>query len=242
MFKEYKESQTPTPTLATEVIAHTENSYRDNSTFEEILSSLSFEVGKNIPSTEAIEKLSQSDNLIADKVNILLAALGEKPSSVVVYVSEEWQDGEEEEHISAERTATMLDLARSLELHVCTRDTIEHESHTGLSRNRRAFSLSLSQHNAEILNEVFWTKDTAEELILGKVLGFPDTAVAAYAAQDGMIPVDQLQHETLDDKLFIQFRMSAENADAEIQTVRRWARAVKEADVLLYNQVKLARA
>jgi hypothetical protein len=242
MLQKYQEHHLPTPSLDHEVTSPAETIRLNNSDFEDFLASLDFEVQKGSPSPEAIERLRNSNLPIFNKITLLLTALGEKSASSIVVSSEDWMDGEPEKELPEDTASEVLEIAPALGLHVCTRDILDSsEEELGTHWRTRLYSVSLSEQNAQILRDVFRSKDKIDDLILGKVLGFPDTAVAAYVAQDEMISANEYPHETLEDKVFSQFRMSAENYNTELQTVRRWAQAVKKADELLYNEALLTR-
>ena len=242
MIQEYKEPRFPTATLSPEVDSHIEMTHQDNSDFENFLAGLDFEVQKCSPSPQSIEQLREAYSLpIFNRVSMLLAALGEKPASSVVISSEDWRTGELENDLPEYIASKVFESATALGLHVRTRDILDSNEELDTHWKSRLYSVSLSERNAEVLAQVMWSKDPVDELILGKVLGFPDTAVVAYATQGEMVSSDEHPHETLEDKTFTQFRLSAGNYNAELQTVRRWTHAIKQADQIFYNQAMRTR-
>ena len=234
MLQEYKETPFPVTIPDHETNGRTETMDQDNSEFEDFLASLDFGVQKRSPSPQAIEKLRESNLPIPNRVNMLLTALGERPASAILVGSGSWKTGEQESGLPENRATEVLELATALGLHVRIRDHLGSNEKLDLHWKDRLFSVSLSEQNAEVLDSTFWPKDEVDELVLGKVLGFPDTAIATYVAQGEM--VSATDHETLEDRAFSVFRMSAGNYKTELQTVRRWASAVRNADETLYNQ------
>lgn len=219
--------------LSTESLATLSDAQLEHISLESILRNLDFSVEKQYPSPESIRLLEESSIFLFDKICMLLAALGEKPASLTAFHLDSWKDGEEEKKVSEEQTLEICTVAEQLGLKTGIMDTPVKWS-TEDNAKIRTVGVSLSESNLELLMRTHREYSIASELLLGKVLGFPDTSVIAYATQEGMVPVDQLNLEG--DKAFTSFRLSEKDEIAEMETVYRWADAVAKASPLLYRE------
>lgn len=205
----------------------------------EILGTLDFSVEKHTLSEEAIIGLETANFSFTEKVPMLLAAMGEKPASLVCTGCDlnRWSSKE----VFETESRVIVDTAEKLGLYVCVKDDVEPEDDAqGRRRMNRHFCLSRSEENANILNMAYTIGgrgSDADELILGKVLGFPDTAITAFVTGEDLLRPKELPTDT-PDLVFAQFMMSRSNFKQELLTVHGWSEAVKSASPAIYDYYK----
>ncbi len=221
---------------AEKALAYARQAHQDGVSFETILSNLNFSVEKATLSSEAIQKLNELDIFVYKKFDILLAALGEKPATHLTFTLDEWNAGNKGEESFKKEAEKLFATTTALGLYAATDTRIFEDAEAG-AYQVESFSFSRSQENARLTSRLFWSLEQSDELVLGKLLGFPDTAISAFVSETGMIAVDHLPSAIPEDGAFISFRMSTANVEEEIKTVRRWAAATKAADEALYYEI-----
>jgi len=86
-------------------------------------------------------------------------------------------------------------------------------------------------------------KDNKESLLTGTLLGYPASAVKAYVeGEEKLLPVEA-EKTTIPEQIinsgymvFLQFRLSKEHWEDELETVKKWSDEVKRFDPALYER------
>jgi hypothetical protein len=148
------------------------------------------------------------------KVEVLLAALGMKPATLMDVSNAEYDRNQ------AEYTRT----AGKLGLWTC---------HFKYGDAGWLINVGQTKESLIELHDAFQSRD---ECRLGTVMGYPATAVAAYAAGTAVSArfILDLDPEA---QSFVQYKVSPENAAAEVDVARRWAHAVEAVSPQIYNEM-----
>ena len=89
------------------------------------------------------------------------------------------------------------------------------------------------------LNELLNTDPLVDHEKFGLLMGFPPSAVKAFLDKKLMSMEDERKIlEENPDIVFSNFRLSQDNGQAEIETLRRWSNAIKEATPDIYQKLK----
>jgi hypothetical protein len=183
---------------------------------------------------EAIKQLEDTDMFLQDKVEMLLAALGEKPVTYLPIASPEWKEGEDVQYVSDEEYEQYTGLAAGLGLrgHV-----FEHMStfEDGASQIKREIIVSRREDVLELYDTVSGMETDLDRQVAGFLFGYPPTAVDAYINGQGVSAkkTGDYSPETL---AFAWFKVSPDNAAADVAVMHRWAQAIKQASPKLYAE------
>lgn len=184
------------------------------------------------PSVEAIEQLEKADLWIIDKRNLLLVELGEKPAAMPHVASEIWDDGDEPKAISNEERQKLEETASALGLLI---DAGQDKLLSVGNRRQlvRPYLIAKNQENLELLKEAYIKND---DTLYGQAFGYPETAIEAFV-QNRHTGGDIIESGDADAIAFTDFSLSAENAENELATGKRWAEATKTASPQIYGQI-----
>jgi hypothetical protein len=214
---------------------------------------------------EALRELEDMPIWTGNKLELLLAAVGEKPASIVEFDSAEWTHGEPEPPFDDATYRQLLDIASKLGLHVLVaewtasitksyqklidtrpnmlpdaRQKLEEKMGHGSMQKNRELLVSRSAETLDKLASIDRLDPHAPEQRydqrLGAILGFPPTAVQAYV-EGRAISARQAGEQDPATLAFAQFAVSPENAATELETARRWAQSIKEVSPKIYEQV-----
>ncbi len=199
------------------------------------------------PDPEAVKSLEELDCMyVVDQAYVLLASLGEKPATGVDLISQRWNDGEKPKTLSEEEFTQMVQVAKALGLHAYSTDSLVKRSSTEENQAYRSIAFSRSPdavaaltYLSELPDSLFdASRPDAYQLFrsLGKVFGYPKTAIDAFTDHSGVSLEDIGEHD-LAILAFGQFKFSREHNQDEREVVRRWAEAVKKVSPTIYNKM-----
>jgi len=152
---------------------------------------------------EAVRSLEASSIFVPSKVEILLAALEEKPAALLEVPAKPGYDPEE-----------YLQLVGALGL---------WSSRIPMGSVGTILTISRSEESLVALNDAFQDYD---EQGMGAAFGYPPTATEAFIQGRG-ISARSLEDADPEAVAFISYKVSPENAATEIAVAKRWARAVE---------------
>jgi hypothetical protein len=191
------------------------------------------------PSPESIKQLEEASIFLPDKIDILLASTGDKPSALIFLNSEEWEPGEDNKDISTEADKELRVLAESLGLHICSRDVDMIDSYGG--QKIRFYMVSRSIDTLAALatiedEEIDLDLGARKNQLRGELLGYPETATDAFIDGTG-ISYKEAEIHDLEIIAFGGFAYSPNNTHLEMQTALAWASEVKKTSPTLYGQL-----
>jgi hypothetical protein len=212
---------------------------------------------------EALHELEDMPGGTRVKLELLLAALSEKPASMVEFDFVNWTHGEAEPPLDDAKYHQLVEIARKLGLHVHaieqvgsqtenlqklidtrpdmppdTRQTLEARMGKGDMQKNRSLLVSRSAERLDELKSIHSLDPHTSQYDqrLGAILGFPPTATKAYV-EGSAISARQAGEQDPSTLAFAQFMVSPENATEELETARRWAQSIQEVSPKIYEQV-----
>ncbi len=193
------------------------------------------------PSPESIKQLEEASIFLPHKIDILLASTGDKPAALIFLNSDEWEPGEEEKNISPEGDEELRAIAEALGLHICNKDDVFMFDSGGGQK----FRMYMVSRSIDTLATLATIEDEGidhgngirRDRLLGKLLGYPETATDAFVAGTAIGDKDAGIHD-LEAIAFGQFAYSSDpdNIGLELETVHAWAKKVEKISPRLYRQ------
>jgi hypothetical protein len=176
------------------------------------------------------------------KAIILWVADGKKPATWQQFVSEKWEQGAQETRITPQKWHYIDQLLSNLGLvyttRTCLNDTMFVQPKDGrhLWVERGDVFIARKISNARELADAVERKDDDS---IGRLLGFPESAVIAYVAKD-TIPLDQRPSFTNDisheEMKFLNHMVSKDNWQKEISYLPIFASDIKRISPAIYKQ------
>jgi len=183
--------------------------------------------------TEAVKTLETIDMLSIDKAWILLVFGGLKPTALLVLESGIWANDEAEKQINPEKWRTLQSVLEGLKLEYSTKTDV-----IGINKHMRTLSIFIAK-DKKLLKKVVNAHAHDDEESLGKLFGFPATAVQAYLESTCLDP-SELPESTADvsaeDMCFLNHRLSRSNWMEEINYLPAYAKYVKKLSPIIYEQ------
>jgi len=192
-----------------------------------------FEKGKK----EAIEKIKEMDLMLPHHRNLVLVMIGERPLTTFSFTTEL-----EKKEMGEQFFEKLKEVVEKANL------SIERVEETDEEKKVVTNYFYVAQ-NKEIISEAHKAEARGDHETLGKLYGFPETAVKAFAeAAKNPEKEKELLFEDQKDFLnslseeerkqiakerllgFFDFRLSKAHWREELETVRRWKRALEEED------------
>jgi len=158
-----------------------------------------------------------------DKANLILTLLNVKPSSHV-----DFHRGRVSEPTGFEEILKKCGLyfEREVEYRRYHPDVIDHTAD---------YFISSDFKKAQELHEA-WNADN--DIVAGIALGFPKTAVLAYAKErNKLLTMEETDFLKKKFKINIPFRVTKDNWREEIKVAEDWARALKQYAPRVYNEI-----
>lgn len=209
--------------------------------------------------TREIEQLPLLDE---DKVNLLLVWRGLKLATNINFIFKEWAPGSPEPVLSSKRKKIrieeLLQLLGKIGLSAVAEKEFRLEPEFIVENNNRGILngmesqmifVSPSLETAEELAEN-WPKEEGdlEGKNLGRLFGFPQTAIEAYVkyAKDGfqdknefMMKRSEIPEEirNKDYFAFVGFGLSKEHWQEELETAKKWAAEIQKLSPTLYAEI-----
>ena len=191
---------------------------------------------------EEIEKSNFPPNI---KMNLLLTVAGEKPAfyepGFIDYKEVNNKELEEKRENIEERMDRALSLLEKLELPTITgKDKIIDE---GEEIGEEYWIIGgKDKKSLERLKEIH-EQEAPDLEELGKAFGFPETAARAFSkGQDFLAPVEEvdqrLENEEEGLSNFLNFRLSKDHFDEELEFVKRRKKLIKKISPDLYKEIK----
>lgn len=184
---------------------------------------------------ELIEDLPLSaDHLIY----LVLIVAGKKPAAWLQYSSHIWREGDAPRHIPAEDRAliesSLQQLGLSYKIESRITDAGLNQPANGRRRHHELLDIFVAKNDGALAS-LLSAREAKNWRALGTVLGYPQTAVDAFA--DGKsIGKDELPIEVQlsEPAQFIGFKLSPDNWKDELQEVETWATYIKENTPIVY--------
>jgi hypothetical protein len=200
--------------------------------FEKIPERVSnFEKGKK----EAIEKIKEMDLLLPHHRDLVLVMIGEKPLTFFSFATEL-----EKKEMGEQFFEKLKDAAEKANLSIEKVEEVDEE-------RRVVNNYFYVAQNKEIIYEALEAEKKGDHETLGKLYGYPETAAKAFAeAEKNPEKEKELLFEDQRDFLkslseedrkqiakerllgFFEFRLSKAHWREELETVRRWKKALEE--------------
>jgi hypothetical protein len=217
---------------------------------EKIMIDSEQEIGKL--TTEIVERVEKSRLETFDKVNFLLTKLGLKPASVLEIPIQlkalEEKDAKETSNFSSEQDMQEIiemisssGLKSQSEIRIINasyRSRQEPESGKYFEGEWKSIEIFIAnnQENLEKISKA-WKSDDIESI--GKVLGFPKTAVEAYSKKEDRLYINELPAEIVEANYakFASFTLSKNNWQEELETAKKWADAIRKNSPNLYREI-----
>ncbi|MDX1608400.1 MAG: hypothetical protein R3251_04280 [Candidatus Spechtbacterales bacterium] len=205
---------------------------------------------------EGIDKLEElellSDN---DKTDILLIWRGLKQATGFEY-GYSWKPGEEEKHLADEELNKLKQTIEDMGLYIKEGEREQQEAaeevpegevtRTYAGYDKVWIYIGRDKESAEQWENAdhIKTPDT-----LGALSGYPQSAIDAYEEATKEVPYgeklkemvysDELPEEIKEEDFaaFVQFFLSRDNWQEEIETVKKWAQEIKRTDPALYERI-----
>ncbi|HKU18384.1 MAG TPA: hypothetical protein VJP80_03850 [Candidatus Saccharimonadales bacterium] len=226
---------------------------------------LAFEPRSNYENEElfkkTVERLETLDVLTARKVELILAATGDKRAALLEFDTATKTRGDSEPELDDTRSRQLVDIARDLGLYGCVVEEVRDlalESRYELESQPDMPADLHAAHEAIVSEDIlqkdrvlFAARDPADldevqaanadpdisrgNQRLGAVLGYPTSATQAYL-EGRSIPVEKTGTQDLAALAFCRYYVSPENFTAELETARRWARSVQQISPVIYSQ------
>lgn len=177
----------------------------------------------------AIEQLDCPDIAFGDKVDLLLVALGRRPATIIGAYSEAWNPGEQPSGAdnSIEKYRVVAEKAG---LTVLVGDSAIVDRNDGKQEFLADLYVGVDKESAERLKVGF---ESGDDRLIGTALGFPPTAVEAYANNETGVHVPNAADDP--GVAFAEFRLSAGHFQEELAVAEEWARAVHAASPTIYE-------
>ena len=201
---------------------------------------------------EIVERVEKSKLETFDKVNFLLTKLMLKPASVLempiqLKALEEKDTDETIDFFSEQDMQEIIELINSSGLesqseigiiNASYRSRREPESEKYFEGELKSMKIFIAtdKENLEKISKA-WKSDDTESI--GKVLGFPKTAVEAYSKKEDRLYFDELPAEIAqaDYAKFASFTLSKNNWQEELETAKKWAEAMRKNSPNLYKEI-----
>lgn len=196
---------------------------------------------------ELARKVEDSKMEVDDKINFLLTKGGLKPASVIELPV--WLETEEgkKEILSENEIREVLEIIKEsgLNFHIREREIIKGSYRTEEEPEVEKFSraerieimIADSKENLELLKKCWGTDDHET---IGKVLGFPQTAVEAFTDNRKPFLLDDMPKEMQesDGVLFLTPALSKDNWQEEIKEGEKRAEFIKKISPKIYAERK----
>jgi hypothetical protein len=183
--------------------------------------------------TEAVNTLETIDMLPIDKAWVLLVFGGLKPTALLVLESGIWANGEAEKQIDPEKWQALQSVLEGFQLEYSTTTDV-----IGINKHMRTLSIFIAK-DKKLLKKVVDAHAHDDEGSLGKLFGFPSTAVRAYLENTCLDP-SELPESTADvsadEMRFLNHRLSISNWKEEIDYLPAYAKYVKKMSPIIYGQ------
>lgn len=222
---------------------------------DEILNEREKELARNIEGCQGISA--------EDKGVLILAWRGLKPATELEVGTKQWYEGEkipqttkEEEDAldrEVEELLAPLHLAVAKGERIITKPTLtEQERKEGIravNQESKFFYVGARKEDvqrlAEILEAPARDDDKADAGEIGRLYGFPESAVVAYeqfvrsGSEEMLIDRSELPEDLLkqDVMAFAQFVLSKAHWREELETAKRWAEEVKRVSPSIYDSI-----
>lgn len=192
---------------------------------------------------KVVEELEKMDYILdEDKAILLLVLAGEKPAGSLSIDFRPGEPGQSEEKFNQERES----FERFMEENNIP--YFSRESDVGvfdegkeIVLRQSMFTLGGNPASLERAEQADSVKDPRE---FGNTMGYPETAVEAYAKEYTTGEVQLLKRDEYpvevalsDESNFLFFRLSKDHWREEFETAKRWAQTVKEASPEIYERL-----
>jgi hypothetical protein len=200
----------------------------------------------------AIEKIENLDLGMQDRMNLVLTYLKEKPTSEIEISYDSKNPYVELEDVLLKKESLQRDLeAIGLKFKILERETIDED---GFDQKEFRFLIGKNEKDLQDLEKAFLANDREK---MGKLFGYPETAVKAYLKGMEKVKVGGVMDTILDTKKWWQdlspkekesfleecvlnfrnFALSKEHWREELEVIRRWQRIIREKASKLYQEI-----
>lgn len=195
------------------------------------------------PSPEMIKAIETSGLHRSYKIDLILTSTGDKPAAFEGISIQDWAFGEPAPSLIDDEAEAFTTAAKTLGLHVTTVDRREEPTPEEKGSIIRYALTSRSVDTLSVLAHIVEDsvgKDQSDgyyydERNLGKILGYPETSTQAYIQQRGVL-YSSVGTTDIDAISFARYALSPENADAELNVARSWAKTIKRLSPETYTE------
>lgn len=210
---------------------------------------------------ELTKEIEQLPLFNVDKMNLLLVWRGLKPATDINFIFKEWKPGYPEPLLSPGRKKIhiekLLQLLGKIGLSAVAEKEIHSEPEFIVENNingeingtesQRIF-ISKNIETAEELSKNWVSEENEVKEDLGQLFGFPQTAIEAYTKyqesgfkdeNEFVIKKNELPKDirNKDYVAFARFKLSKENWQEELETVKKWATEIQKLSPSLYAEI-----
>lgn len=191
---------------------------------------------------EAVESVEALPIRDQEKISLLLVLARAKPAAYIS-VKKLWEPGQQSETVSEAEIEHVTTTLRSLGLVTSVPFISREEAHmdhkNGICFMGHETVHLFSSYNKEVVNQCRAARTTKpiDDYSLGKLLGFPESAVQAFGhstSEKLYIPEEILRQDFM---AFCLFKLSVEKRKEEIELVKQWAATIQELAPGLYSRM-----
>lgn len=191
-------------------------------------------------SPETIEKLENSELRPFDKISIILARGGFKKATDIEFETDGWKNGEDEKHLDDNLLEEFDNFLIEAGLNFEKTKNIEKARYTYPNEEKRNVERAsyIYGRSKEDIQKLKKAMEENDEDIMGKMFGFPQTAIDAFKKgeiiNDNDLPKEIREQDYF--KFATSFKMSKDHWREELDYIKKWADFVKETSPKIYEE------
>jgi hypothetical protein len=209
--------------------------------FERLLEMQYGKIEKSEKERRDVETIENLDLGKQNRMNLILAYLGKKPTSEIMIGYNERVPFEElEESLVKKRSLERVLSTIGLKFRVSEKESIDED---GFELKIFEFFVGRDERKIEELKDAFLKQDHEKT---GKLLGYPETAIEAFVKEEGIFDrkswweslPEKEREKLLEEGVlnFLNFALSKRHWREELELVRKWQRIIREKAPKLYQE------
>lgn len=196
------------------------------------------------PSVRQIEAIEDLPFRAVDKWYVLLALLGLKRASWVDVTSDVWREGDGPIRVSEDQIARLkktfdeLGIAYAFRLRDSNAGLFQPDEPTEFRQRYNQILDIFVARDKSVAAELGEAVAVMDHRRIGALLGYPETAVAAFGTDNAASVRNLPEHTKKQCEPYVQFMLSRQHYEEELAVVQEWYDAVVEHSKLIALELK----